>query len=399
MEDFFWKHNENLSTIEKSITIIENQLKKTIRQNCIVKQKKTIIESGIKREIEIDKNAKQDEVLALTKILSYLVTCWAEVRILKVIFSHIAFNGSHHTTLTEIEKKNLASNPLPAFSEDEKKFLLNAPTAEERWKICLALSLAKRFGISYLDIQPTFFQRIILKLIHKIKSTWLGRYLDFSIYTRKIKLGKIENILPLNIKIKYEIIINLIEKELLPSIQIRNRIAHGQWITAFSSNLTSIKNDLTANLKLTTSYLLTNENINQLNNEKKLTKVISKKLKTLSDVTYNTKNEFLREIENKIGIYDTNKYKNLLLNIARIDGENIETLQYRLQIFKDLALLIETEVVSLPTFERDFGTISDKIIQNQKNLHNRDFENYQNSLLKKQQDIKNKRNTNTTNIQ
>ena len=162
------------------------------------------VENGIERiELDLRKyismNDSQNEY-TYTKILSQLITCWAEVRILKVLHEPKAF--------TQAEINGI----LPQKS-----------SLEDKWKNSVKLAFSKAYNLNGLT--------------------------------------PIEAQLSGDAQIRYLEIMNLISNDLLPSIQLRNRIAHGQWRTAFTGNLRSISVSLTQQIE--------NENIISLQLKKK----------------------------------------------------------------------------------------------------------------------------------
>lgn len=224
------------------------------------------VENGIKR-IELDLRrfisiSDSKNEYTYTKILSQLITCWAEVRILKVLYEQGAFSQS------EIDA-----------------ILHGRATLESKWKDSVELAFLKAYS--------------------------LNRSLP------------VESQLTGEPRARYNQIIDLISNELLPSIQLRNRIAHGQWRTAFTSNLKNISAPLT----------------------------------------------------------------------QQLSRENIISLQLKKNILIGLALIIHDLAVSRPTFERDFDKYFRSILENRRNLHNRDYNvyklkmiaQYQRGLLKRRQ--------------
>lgn len=178
-----------------------------------------ILEDSIKL-IQIDLRryiSRQDNnnVYIYTKILSYLVTCWAEVRILK-----------------------LAYEPN-AFEDHEKKDIIGGSTLENKWISALNISVCKAYNIKYTE--------------------------DSSIIAGKLKFTP---------KIRYNELLSLIKVDLAVSIEERNRIAHGQWLIAFTNDLTKISSDITGRLR--------NENIVKLQLKIKLFKSLAQIINDLA---------------------------------------------------------------------------------------------------------------------
>ncbi len=153
------------------------------------------VENGIKR-VELDlrhyisvEDSKNE--YTYTKILSQLITCWTEVRILKLIYEDRAF------TQAEIDLIIPTRPARPA-------------TLEDKWKNAMKIAISKAYGLNInLDIESQLYGDIL---------------------------------------ISYRDITKLISEDLVPSIEIRNRIAHGQWKIAFTGSLRSISTDLTAKI-------------------------------------------------------------------------------------------------------------------------------------------------------
>ncbi|TBV26518.1 hypothetical protein DMZ43_05470 [Meridianimaribacter sp. CL38] len=157
------KHCENLREIEGAIKLVE---------------------SDLRRYISMEQESK---VYKYTKILSYLVTCWSEVRILKLTYED------------------------NAFSQSEIGIIINSGTLADKWKNALKIAVCKAYNLN-----PT---------------------VDFV------------SLLPFTPKSRYLEIHHLIESDLLPSIEIRNRIAHGQWKYAFTNDLRNTNTQLTGHLR------------------------------------------------------------------------------------------------------------------------------------------------------
>jgi hypothetical protein len=157
------EHCENLREIEGAINLIQLDLRRYIAT-------------------EQDGN-----VYKYTKLLSYLITCWTEVRILKLLYEKNAF------TSADIES------------------IILAGTLKDKWIMALNFAFAKAYTIN--------------------RSDDIAAQLDFTA------------------KSYYNEIKSLIINDLLPATEIRNRIAHGQWKYAFTNDLKSISPNLTGELR------------------------------------------------------------------------------------------------------------------------------------------------------
>jgi hypothetical protein len=170
------QHCENISEIEGAISLLELDLRRYISTK------------------------KENHIYKYTKLLSYLITCWTEVRILKLAYEK---NG---------------------FSQLEREIIISAGTLNDKWLTSLDIAIAKAYSIN--------------------KNIDIASQLSFT---------------P---RIRYNELRNLILNDLLPSIEIRNRIAHGQWKIAFTNDLRNISTPLTGELR--------QENIVKLQLKKKL---------------------------------------------------------------------------------------------------------------------------------
>ena len=163
-------HCENIEEIEGAIRLVELDLRRYI-------------------SIQQEKHSYK-----YTKLLSYLITCWTEVRILKLAYEK---NG---------------------FSQYERDIIISAGTLNDKWITALDIAICKAYGIN--------------------KNLDIATQLQFTA------------------RVRYNELKNLISSDLLPSIEIRNRIAHGQWKIAFTNNLRNTSSPLTGQLRLENIVLL-----------------------------------------------------------------------------------------------------------------------------------------------
>lgn len=159
----YQNHCSNLREVENGINVIERDLRHSISTG------------NVNNEI------------THTRILSHLITCWAEVRVHKLIYEDQAFSNS-----------------------EIAQIIAHGVTLENKW--------IKALNISYVKAHN-------LNLLTPIETQLFGEDLR-----------------------RYSEIKKLINNDLLSSIQVRNRIAHGQWKIAFSSSLKSVSNDLTTRI-------------------------------------------------------------------------------------------------------------------------------------------------------
>ena len=121
--------------------------------------------------------------VAYTRMLSYLVVCWTEASLIKLL------------------------NEPGLFKPKEVEAILKKRTLESRWKSCLETAARKRFRIPKKPIISS---------------------------------------LPFTHRAYYKELVRIISEELLPSIEVRNRVAHGQWQYAFTTDLSAFSPDITA---------------------------------------------------------------------------------------------------------------------------------------------------------
>jgi len=145
-----------------------------------------LIQINLRRYISTE---QEENEYIYTKLLSYLVTCWSEVRILKLTHEQSAF------TQREIDQ------------------IKSSRTLKGKWLSALNISICKAYNINITNDQSL-----------------ISRKLDFTPRRR------------------YEGLIDLIQNDLLESISVRNRIAHGQWWIAFTRDLKNTSKKLTAKL-------------------------------------------------------------------------------------------------------------------------------------------------------
>lgn len=170
------QHCENLAEIDGAISLVELDLRRYISTQ------------------------QEKNVYKYTKLLSYLITCWTEVRVLKLTYEPNSFQQS------------------------DIDIIISAGTLADKWITALEIAISKAYGIN--------------------RSMEIANQLSFTPRAR------------------YNEIKNLISTDLLSSIEIRNRIAHGQWKIAFTNDLKSISTPLTGELR--------KENIVTLQLKKKL---------------------------------------------------------------------------------------------------------------------------------
>ena len=103
------------------------------------------------------------------------------------------------------------------------------------------------------------------------------------------------------------------------------------------------------------------------------------------------------EVRNKLAhgqwLYQLNsRSTNLSIDIHHaLNNENHLSLMFKFQIIKNLSDIVHDLIMSLPTFERDFNNIFNKLTTAQTNLVNRDYEDYVQQLVRNTEYGKQKR--------
>jgi len=173
---------------------------------------------------------ENNQVYIYTKILSHLISSWIEVRVLKIAYEPQAFNAQEtHEIITQ------------------KSF-------RDKWNTALEIAICKAYRITRNDR--------------------IAEQLSFSARARYTALRKI------------------IDDELLSSYQIRNRIAHGQWLYAFKDDFSGIATDIMPRLR--------QENIVSLQIKYKLFRSLAQ---TIHDLAVSPKT-FERDFDNNYRIIE-----------------------------------------------------------------------------------------------
>ncbi len=155
-------HCENLRTINFAIKQMQRDLRQYIARG------------------------KSDVVEVYTRILTYLVVCWTEISLHKLL-----------------SQRGL-------FTQNEINDVMRKKTLETKWKCCLDIAICRNF---------------------------------------RVQQNRIISNLPFTHRACYKELTRIIKEEMLPSIEARNRIAHGQWKYALTNDLSSISNEITGRIR------------------------------------------------------------------------------------------------------------------------------------------------------
>ncbi len=177
--------------------------------------------------------------MASTRLYTFLLCSWFEARLYKILYE----------------------NSSVAFSDTERSTVTSARTMSEKWRNCLNMSICKSYGFAFNPTQNDY------STCFTIGSVDLAYYQKVYAYLDDIEYA----------------------------ITIRNKLAHGQWLTPLNSNRTNFAEAAVQN------FLNTNNNIQKLdllyNVYKTIAEIIS------SYVVYKDKistNNFKNDLEKKI---------------------------------------------------------------------------------------------------
>lgn len=176
--DHYLYAQQNLSLLEQEISIVKKSAQIAIGKHAWQKEHDYNV-----YQLEASKR----EVLAATRLYTFLICSWLEARLTKILYE----NSS--CAFTDAEIASITSNSY---------------SMENRWKMSFSLAVRKSYSFPiYSDI------------IH-----------DYSLNFTPGSLG-LSN---------YQIILTLFS-DISDAITVRNRLAHGQWDVQFNSNNTAIK--------------------------------------------------------------------------------------------------------------------------------------------------------------
>lgn len=143
--------------------------------------KSGIIKTHLSNNISESKKHKR-YILIQTRILSGLVVSWSETIIKRLYYESNSFSD------LQIEK-------------------LHELNLQQKWEFALRVGFCKSYNCSYSNASPLF------------------NHINIESQTS----------IPRSARDKYKHIVNLIVDELLPAINIRNKVQHGEWIKAFTT--------------------------------------------------------------------------------------------------------------------------------------------------------------------
>lgn len=163
-------HCENLRQIENAIGLISRELKDSISKE------------------------DENEVKSYTRLLTYLLSCWTEVRLYKII------EETHNNRFTDAQKKKI----LKTGNRENN--------LENKWKNTISIAMCQAFNIPETTDQ-----------------TLIKQHLENDEINHE----------------RYNNIIECLNDELSMSILLRNKVAHGQWVHALNNGNTAINEDTT----------------------------------------------------------------------------------------------------------------------------------------------------------
>jgi hypothetical protein len=163
LQEFGEKHHANLRLLEKAIKSVQLELRRYISVG------------------------DENRCYIQTKVLSHLISSWAEVRVLRLAYER------------------------SAFAPDEISAILSAATLRDKWLTALQIAVCKAYHLP----------------------VWSDPVTRLAFTPRQ----------------RFQALVAIINQDLLDSYEVRNRIAHGQWFYAFTNDLSAISTDLTGKLR------------------------------------------------------------------------------------------------------------------------------------------------------
>lgn len=160
---------------QENILIIETAIQST-KDNL----KNAIIQQYVNKNIVESEKKARNNILIQTRILSGLIVCWSEEIIKRLFYEANAF------TDLQIEK-------------------LHDQNLQQKWELALKISFCKAYKVKNPNNSPLYSGIDIEQQLNVSRTA----------------------------KDRYKNIMNLISLELIPAIDIRNKVQHGEWIKAF----------------------------------------------------------------------------------------------------------------------------------------------------------------------
>jgi len=130
---------------------------------------------------------KQQSTDSFVRLYAFLLGAWAETRLNKLLFEPISFQ------------------------EAERQLILSKSTQLEKWQIAVELAFRKQYTIPFAELT--------------------------------------EATLPFTAFARYSVILDILDKDLRSAIEIRNKLAHGQWIYPLNNDGTNVEPEKFKKLK------------------------------------------------------------------------------------------------------------------------------------------------------
>ena len=211
------------------------------------------IDTAIKKIDSMLDKAKEDDIIQpLTRLYGFLLGAWAESRLNKLLYEKGGFNDIHRKTIR------------------------SGATHLERWQISVEIAFCVNYKPENDDLEELLFTP----------------------------------------KAQFNAILNMLEEDLRPIIEIRNKLAHGQWVYPFNDECTDVEDKKYNDLR--------NENLLTLKWKKKLISRIAVIINNLviskkdfeSDFDNNYKG--FEDIKKKLKKYkEPNYYINSIIRILK----------------------------------------------------------------------------------
>jgi hypothetical protein len=169
---YYERRKENVHKVEEAIELLEDNIK-----DCIIKQ-------GTSIDI-LEKKKLENDIDSYTRLLSGVVIVWCESLIKWLYYEHGAFE--------ELQIDKLLSTQI---------------SLENKWTMALTAAFYKAFSnTTYNPLNPLPTKNMIIS----------------------------SNVISASDKDKFNKLYELVNDKLVPAIDVRNKIQHGDWIFAFKT--------------------------------------------------------------------------------------------------------------------------------------------------------------------
>lgn len=268
-KDRFQKYHSNIKMIEDGFKAVET----------IIKQK--YIELG-SSEDSVSSTKIEKEIAVFNRILTGIVISWSEVIIKRLLYEP------------------------NAFQEEQIKLIHQQSGLEQKWRLALKLGFYKAFAISTYNLTNPLFSGINPTIRGSLTSEILN---------------------------KYNSVKDSISIDLVPAIDLRNKVQHGEWMNSFRPArreiLPNIPDLPTFDQALTDE--VDNQNLLSLKNRMNQVKALYKMIHDLATFTHYGQFKLDRS-RTPFEIFFNQNYDRILSNRRLLD--QIDILKYQDELYQ-----------------------------------------------------------------